>query len=62
MHRLSIAEFLSMVTEDKENIISLTLFIEDRLEDVMMDVFVHDSPFIHDNALFVAVFLFSFFR
>ena len=26
-----------------------------------MDVFVHDHPFIHDDMLFVSVFLFSFF-
>ena len=54
--------FLSMVIG--ENGISRTLFFDDRLDDVvdvMMDVFVYDRPFIHDNALFVRAFLFFFF-
>ena len=44
-----------------ENGISRTLFFDDRLDDVvdvMMDVFVYNGPFIHDNALFVGAFLF----
>ena len=42
---------------------SRTLFLDDRLDDVvdvMMDVFVYNRPFIHDNALFVGAFLFFF--
>jgi len=34
----------------------------DDVVDVMMDVFVDDRPFIHDNALFVGAFLFFLFR
>ena len=63
MRRLSMAEFLSMVIRDKENGISRTLFFDDRLDDVvdvMMDMFVYNGPFIHDNALFVGAFLFFF--
>ena len=46
-----------------ENGMSRTLFFDDRLDDVvdvMMDVFVYNGPFIHDNALFVGTFLFFF--
>ena len=51
--------FLSMIIG--ENGISRTFFFDDRLDDVvdvMMDVFVYNGPFIHDNALFVGAFLF----
>ena len=46
-----------------ENGMSRTLFFDDRLDDVvdvMMDVFVYNRPFIHDDALFVGAFLFFF--
>ena len=61
MRRLSMAKFLSMVIEDRGNVIWPTLFFDDRLDDavdVMMDAFVHDRPFLH-SLLMCFFFLFQ---
>lgn len=57
MRRLSMADFLFPVNGNwgqRERKFSFTFFFDDGLDDVvdvMMDVFVHDRPLIHDNTL-----------